>query len=49
MRNSCWLTPSIHFAAATATDNVQYTLGDYWIERNSGWSREIAAAYGRHL
>jgi len=37
---------SIHFAAATATDNVQYTVGEYWIERNSGWSREIAAAYG---
>jgi dipeptidyl aminopeptidase/acylaminoacyl peptidase len=37
---------SIHFRAATATDNVQYTVGDYWIERNSGVSREVAAAYG---
>jgi dipeptidyl aminopeptidase/acylaminoacyl peptidase len=37
---------SIRFAAATATDNVQYTLGEYWIAHNGGASREIAAAYG---
>jgi dipeptidyl aminopeptidase/acylaminoacyl peptidase len=37
---------AVHFAAATAADNVQYTLGEYWLTHNTAVSREIASAFG---
>jgi dipeptidyl aminopeptidase/acylaminoacyl peptidase len=37
---------AIHFAAATAADNVQYTLGEYWLTHNTAVSQELASAFG---
>jgi len=34
------------FAAATATDNVNYSLGEYWFRPDSGWMSEMEAMYG---
>ncbi len=36
----------IPFAAATATDNVQYSMGEYWYWRTEGMSSSLESMYG---
>jgi dipeptidyl aminopeptidase/acylaminoacyl peptidase len=35
-----------HFAAATASDNIQYSLGEYWLSNSSRATVPLDAAYG---
>jgi dipeptidyl aminopeptidase/acylaminoacyl peptidase len=36
----------IHFRAATVSDNVQYSLGEYWLARDAGTMKESDGTYG---
>jgi hypothetical protein len=36
----------IPFRAATVTDNMQYSMGEYWYWRNEGMSRDLEGMYG---
>ncbi len=36
----------IHFGAATATDNVQYSVGEYWAWNSKGLSLNLEGMYG---
>lgn len=35
-----------HYRAATVTDNVQYSLGEYWFARDAGTMKEFESTYG---
>ena len=36
----------VHYAAATLTDNVQYSLAEYWLLRSTSYMRGADAMYG---
>lgn len=37
---------SVHFRAATVTDNVQYSLGEYWLAHDAGTMKTYDNTYG---
>ncbi len=37
---------NMHFQAATATDNILYSMGDYWYWHNEGMVRTLEGMYG---
>jgi hypothetical protein len=36
----------IHYRAATVADNVQYSLGEYWLSRDAGTMKSYDSTYG---
>jgi len=36
----------VHYRVATVTDNVQYSLGEYWLSRNAGKIKMFDLTYG---